>query len=151
MEIRPALRPHASVTTSTGRLALVAKAIRCSDAKAHGQRIALETQRLIMLGHRRILLVTAGEPPIAELQAHSQVMLAEGLPLLPCLELDTAAALCWPELVSRLQDAAPTALLCTRATVLQALQTALSDHGERPSLTITGPEARTGADSAYWH
>jgi hypothetical protein len=66
------------------------------------------------------------------------------------MELDPAAILCGPELVARLQRAAPTALLCTRPNLVRALQTALY-HGALPSLTVTGPEARTEADSASWH
>lgn len=150
MDTRPAIRPLDPFATPSQRLALANDLDHCRSAEAHGQCIALATQRLIVLGHRRILLVTAGEPPIADLQAHSQIMLAEGLPLLPCLELDPAAILCWPELAIRLQGAAPTALLCTRAILAQTLQTALYP-GALPSLTITGPEARTGAHSASWH
>lgn len=150
MDTRPAIRPLDPFATPSQRLALNTDSGHCRFAEAHGQRIALATQRLIALGHRRILLVTPGEPPIAELQAHSQVMLAEGLPLLPCMELDPAATLRWPELATRLQGTAPTALLCTRATLVRALQSARYP-GALPTLTITGAEARTGADSASWH
>lgn len=152
MDTHPAIRPLDPFATPSQRLALTTDSGHCRSAEAHGQRIALATQRLIALGHRRILLVTAGEPPIADLQAHSQVMLAEGLPLLPCMELDPTAILCWPELAIRLQGAAPTALLCTQAILAQTLQTALYP-GALPSLTITGPEARpvAGTDSASWH
>jgi hypothetical protein len=150
MDTRPAIRPLDPFATPSRRLALAAYPDHCRSAEANGQRIALATQRLIALGHRRILLVTPGESPIAELQAHSQVMLAEGLPLLPCMELDPAAILCWPELAIRLHGAAPTALLCTQAALVRALQSGRYP-GALPTLTITGPEARTRADRASWH
>jgi len=136
-------------------LALAARAIRGRAAAAHGQRIALATQRLIALGHRQILLVTAQQRPIAEadaeLQAHCQVMLAEGLPLLPRLELDPAASACWPELAARLTGITPTALLCTQPALARALQAALASQGELTPLTIMAPEASAGAQNASWH
>lgn len=152
MDTRPALHPRNPGVTPLARVALVATSTRRRAAAAHGQRIALATQHLLTLGHRRILLVTAQQRPAAEadaeLQAHCQVMLAEGLALLPRLELDPAAPACWPELAATLIGIAPTALLCTQPALARALQTALTPQGE---LTIVGPETKAGALNASWH
>ncbi len=152
MDTRPALHLRTPAISPPVGVALAAGTIRCRHAEAHGQRIALATRHLIALGHLQILLVTARQRSVAEadaeLQAHCQVMLAEGLPLLPRLELDLAAPPYGPELAASLAGIAPTALLCTQPALARALQTALASQGE---LTIMGPETRDGAQNASWH
>ncbi|WP_312378312.1 hypothetical protein [Pseudomonas oryzihabitans] len=118
--------------------------LRLWSAAAQGRHIAQATRQLIALGHRRILLVALAEadalPADAELQGHGEVMLAAGLPLLPRLELDTAAALDWPEWQSALEAVAPTALLCTRAALVPPLEAALRSHGRLSQLIVVGPD-----------
>lgn len=129
--------------------------LRRWSAAAQGQRIAQATRQLIVLGHRRILLVTLAEPDAlradAELQGHGEVMLAAGLPLLPRLELDTAAALDWPEWQSALEAVAPTALLCTRAALVPPLETALRSHGRLSQLIVVGPDNGVATAVATHH
>jgi len=152
MDIRPALRHRTPAVSPWTRTPLAARTACHRHAEAHGQRIALATRHLIALGHLQILLVTARQRSVAEadaeLQAHCQVMLAEGLPLLPRLELDLAGPPYGPELAASLAGIAPTALLCTQPALARALQTALASQGE---LTIVGPEIAIGAQNASWH
>lgn len=152
MDTRPALRHRISAVSPSARVALAARTTCCRHAEAHGQRIALATRHLIALGHLQILLVTAQQRSVAEadaeLQAHCQVMLAEGLPLLPRLELDPAAPAYGPELAARLAGIAPTALLCTQPALARALQSALACQD---ALTIVGPATRDEAQNAAWH
>ena len=129
--------------------------LRLWSAAAQGQRIAQATRQLIVLGHRRILLVTLAEPDAlqadAELQGHGEVMLAAGLPLLPRLELDTAAALDWLEWQSALEAVAPTALLCTRAALVPPLEAALRSHGLLSQLIVVGPDNGVATAGATRH
>jgi len=88
-------------------------------ANEQGRRVALATRDLLALGHRRILLVSGpdSDASVADacLSGHCQVMLAEQLPLLPRLQLDTADESNGPELLSLLESVAPTALLLYQA------------------------------------
>ncbi|WP_278441239.1 hypothetical protein [Pseudomonas oryzihabitans] len=126
------------------RAATLPVTLRLWSAAAQGRRIAQATRQLIALGHRRILLVALAEADAlradAELQGHGEVMLAAGLPLLPRLELDTAAALDWREWRSALEAVAPTALLCTRAALVPPLEAALRSHGLLSQLIVVGPD-----------
>jgi len=125
-------------------------------ANEQGRRVALATRALLALGHRRILLVSGpdSDASVADacLSGHCQVMLAEQLPLLPRLQLDTAAEFHGPELLSLLESVAPTALLCTKLSLAARLQTLLQAHPELALLLVIGPDAGEAAElPSVWH
>ncbi|WP_295514077.1 substrate-binding domain-containing protein [uncultured Pseudomonas sp.] len=141
MDTRPAVHLFSALPAPLRLLSPSAEAVRCLAARGRGQRIARATRHLLRLGHRRILLVSGSEQDArltnADMYGHAQVMLAEGLPLLPRLELGSAV---WPELAALLEEIAPTVLLCTGKTLALGLAATLRGHGDLASLLIVSPE-----------
>jgi len=147
MDSRPVVHLFSALTPSTQRLGPSAEALRALAARGRGQRIARTTRQLLALGHRRIMLVSGPERDAlltnADLYGHCQVMLAEGLPLLPRLELEAAIEPAWPELATLLDEVAPTALLCSRDVLVPGLETAVRRHAGLARLVIVGPGSGT--------
>lgn len=143
MDTRPVVHLFSALASPSQRLGPSAEAVRSLAARGRGQRVARATRQLLALGHRRILLVSGAERDAsstnAEMYGHCQVMLAEGLPLLPRLELGAAVEPIWPELAALLAEIAPTALLCTGKTLAQGLEAIVRRHGGLAPLLIVSP------------
>lgn len=155
MNTRPAVHLFSALAAPLQRLSPSAEAIRCLSARGRGQRIARATRHLLTLGHRRILLVSGPEQDArltnADMYGHAQVMLAEGLPLLPRLELGARAESVWPELLALLEELAPSVLLCTQEAVVPDLESAVGHHAGFAKLLIAGPETSMTGLGAIRH
>ncbi|QDD88481.1 hypothetical protein [Pseudomonas oryzihabitans] len=161
MDTRPAVHLFGALFAPLQRLSPSAEAIRCLSARGRGQRIARATRQLLALGHRRILLVSGPEQDArltnAYMYGHAQVMLTEGLPLLPRLELGATPEPIWPELLAllalleELEELAPSVLLCTQEAVVADLESALRHHAGFAKLLIVGPEIRMTGPGAIRH
>ncbi|KTT38285.1 hypothetical protein SB5_17310 [Pseudomonas oryzihabitans] len=155
MDTRPAVHLFSALAAPLQRLSPSAEAVRCLSARGRGQRIARATRQLLALGHRRILLVSGPERDVrltnADMYGHAQVMLAEGLPLLPRLELGATAESVWPELLALLEELAPSVLLGTQEGVVADLESAVRPHAGFAKLLIVGPETRMTGPGAIRH
>ena len=155
MDTRPAVHLFSALAAPLQRLSPSAEAVRCLSARGRGQRIARTTRQLLAVGHRRILLVSGPEQDArltnADMYGHAQVMLAEGLPLLPRLELGATPEPIWPELLALLEELAPSVWLCTQEVVVADLESAVRPHAGFAKLLIVGPEIRMTRPGAIWH
>lgn len=152
MDTRPAIHLFSTLTTPAERLGPSAAALRGLSARNCGQRIERATRHLVKLGHSRIMLVSAAERAAvftqADMYGHCQVMLLEGLPLLPRLEVGAVGEAIWPELASLLAEVAPTALLCTQDALVPGLEAAVRCHPDLAHLAISSPGARASGPNA---
>ncbi|HCV75468.1 substrate-binding domain-containing protein [Pseudomonas oryzihabitans] len=97
------------------------------------QGMAMATEHLLGLGHRRIALVSGpaqqSDRSERRFAGYCQAMAAAGLPTLPRLELASHTDADWTELAPLLERHAPTALLCTNDLLAISVIAELQRHG----------------------